>query len=378
MLRSLSDVVAPLPVAEFLRAFQAKRRLHIKATDPGRAASLLPWADLETMIALRGFADMEAMQNGMAIPPQLYQDEPDLGTFHDILGQGASLVVKQIDQHVPQLQRLAAAMERQLGFVVGVNAYLSFVKGGAFKPHWDRHDALVVQVHGAKRWTIWDATIENPVEKSQYARHDITGAPSQELELSAGDVLYIPRGEPHAAAVSGGSSVHLTFGLNSLNGLDVLRQLGEAAAEDDFVRADLPPRHVAGELADHEAELKARLHRLVDSLDVARFLADGDASRQPVRWPSLAPSEEPGDALWLTLRRQVRLPDGQGEPVIIGGTAYALSAAAIDVLRSLFERDGQRREELSAALASRHERAALADGLRELARLGFVVSERAV
>jgi hypothetical protein len=336
------------------------------------------------MIALRGFADIEAMQNGMAIPPQLYQDEPDLGAFHDMLGQGASLLVNQIDQQVPQIQRLAAAMERQLGFVVGVNAYLSFVKGGAFKPHWDRHDALVVQVHGAKRWTIWDATFENPVEMSRHAQHDITAAPAQELELSAGDVLYIPRGEPHAAAVSGGSSVHLTFSLNGLKGLDLLRQLGDAAALDDFVRADLPPRHAAGELAEHEAELNARLHRLVDALDIAGFLADGDASRPPARQPSLAPSDEPGDVLRLTLRRQIRLPDLQEaagespEPVTIGGTAYALSPAAIDILRHLFVRDGQRREELDAALYSRHARAAVVEGLRELARLGFVVSERAV
>jgi ribosomal protein L16 Arg81 hydroxylase len=382
MLRCLSDVVAPLPVAEFLRAYQEKQRLHIAGRAADRAASLLPWSDVEALIALRGFADMEAMQNGMSIPPQLYQDEPDLGAFHDMLAQGASLVFTQIDGHVPAIQQLATAIERQLGVTVGVNAYLSFSTGGAFKPHWDRHDALVLQVHGRKRWTIWDATFENPVEKSRYARHDITGAPAQEVELSAGDVLYIPRGEPHAAAVCGESSVHLTLGLNSLNGVDMLGQLAAAAAADEFLRADLPSRHAPAGLPAHEAELKARLHRLVETLDIAAFLDHGDASRAPARRPSLVPSTQPEDVLRLTLRRQVPLPEGdavrEGEPVIIGGTAYALSPAAVEILRRLFARDGQRRDELHQALSGPHQRAAVDDGLRELLRLGFLTSERAV
>lgn len=381
MFGSLSDVVAPVPLAEFLQAFRDKRRLHIPAGNHTRAASLLPWADVESLIALRGFADMEAMQNGMAIPPQLYQDEPDLGALHDMLAQGASLIIKQVDQHLPQIQRLATAIERQLGLVVGVNAYLSFSKGGAFKPHWDRHDALVVQVHGAKRWTIWDATFQNPVEKSQDAKHDITGAPSQELELAAGDVLYIPRGQPHAAAVSGGSSVHLTFGLDSLNGLDVLRQLADAAGQDDFLRADLPPRH-ANELREREAEVKARLHRLVDRLDVSAFLAEDDAHRPPARRPSLAPSDEPGDVLRLTLRREISLPESSPgetpEPVTIGGTAYALSPATLDIVGLLFARDGRRRDEVSDALAPRHGVAEITEGLRELHRLGFLTTERPI
>ena len=63
--------------------------------------------------------------------------------------------------------------------------------------------------------------------------------------------------------------------------------------------------------------------------------------------------------------------------VTIGGAAYTLSPAALDIVRRLFVRDGQRRQELSEALSSRHDRAAVADGLRELVRLGFLTSERA-
>jgi ribosomal protein L16 Arg81 hydroxylase len=43
-----------------------------------------------------------------------------------------------------------------------------------------------------------------------------------EIELAPGDVLFIPRGEPHAAAVLAGRSVHLTIGLRSETGIDFL------------------------------------------------------------------------------------------------------------------------------------------------------------
>ena len=381
MLGSLGDVVSPIPVPEFLRSFQDKRRLHIRAVDPTRAESLLRWQDIETMIAMHGFDGIEAMQNGMSIPPQLYQGEPDMSAFHDVLAQGASLVIKHIHLHLPPIQWLATAIERQMGFPVGVNAYLSFSTGGAFKPHWDRHDVLVVQVHGRKTWTVWDATFKNPIEKSQHAQHDITDAPSEQLELAPGDVLYLPRGEPHAASVSGGDSVHLTFGLDSLNGVDLLQQLNNAAGQDEFLRTDIPPQGAERRLLDYEAELKTRLHRLVDTLDVSAFLRESDANRAPVRQACLAPFEEPTDLLRLTLRRRIPLPDeanGQSQAVTIGGAAYALSPAAIDVLRLLFARDGQSRGALIEALSSRHDEPAASAAVRELSRLGFLMTDRAV
>jgi ribosomal protein L16 Arg81 hydroxylase len=382
MLSSLTDIIAPVAVSRFLQAFYEKRRLHIKTTDPARGESLLPWQDIETMISMRSYDDMQVMQSGMPLPPQLYT-AVDMGDFHDILAQGASIVMRQIQLQSPQIQWLATAIERQMGFAVGVNAYLSFSRGGAFKPHWDRHDVLVVQVHGRKTWRVWDAKIKNPIESSNSAKYEIDDAHSEELELSPGDALYIPRGEPHAASVSAGTSVHLTFGLDSLNGVDLLRQLNHAASQDEFLRSDLPPQTAEAGLRVYEAELKARLHRLVDALDIAEFLQADDANRPPIRHASLASAEQPSDMMRLTLRRHVRLPEGRSgsggsQPVTIGGVTYALSAASIDILRQLFRSDRQSRGALCAALSPVHPKSAVMSGLRELSRLGFLMTDRAV
>jgi ribosomal protein L16 Arg81 hydroxylase len=378
MLSSLTDIVSPIAVSQFLKAFHEKKRLHIKATDPARGESLLPWQEIETMISMRSFDDMHVMQNGMRLPPQLYT-AADMSDFHDILVQGASVVLPQIQLNIPQIQWLAMAIERQMGFAVGVNAYLSFARGGAFKPHWDKHDVLVVQVHGSKTWRLWEREFENPIESSNQAGYEISDAHSEELELSPGDALYIPRGEAHAASVSAGASVHLTFGLDSLNGVDVLQQLNHAAGQDEFLRADLPPQAAEAQLRDYEAELKARLHRLVDALDIAKFLKEDDANRPPIRHASLASTEEPSDILRLTLRRRVRLPDGgssESQSVTIGGAVYPLSPASIDILRQLFGNDCQSRSALSAALSPLHTKSAVTAGLRDLLRLGFLMTDR--
>ena len=219
-----------------------------------------------------------------------------------------------------------------------VNAYLSFSKGGAFKPHWDIHDVLVVQVHGNKRWRVWNAEVPHPVEMADRLNVNASVAPDQEVEMAPGDVLFIPRGEPHSAAVSTKHSVHLTIGLLSQTGINFLDHLRKEAAKDPILRMDLP-RHSSDEQSRaHEAALKHRLHQLIDAASMSQFLREGDLSRSPALQTAVAgelPQME--DILRLTLRRRIPLPDvapdGGAQPVTIGGEARRLSPASIDVLR---------------------------------------------
>lgn len=85
----------------------------------------------------------------------------------------------------------------------------------------------------------------------------------------------------------------------------MLSSLNHAAGQDEFLRADLPLQAPEARLRDYEAELKARLHRLVDALDVAEFR--------------------------------------ESQPVTIAGLAYPPSPASIDILRRIFSNDRQSR-----------------------------------
>jgi ribosomal protein L16 Arg81 hydroxylase len=97
----------------------------------------------------------KGVPDGVRIARQLYTSNEgkqfNVRAFHDLLSQGVSIVVNSVDRWVPQIGQLSAAIEREMGIYTDVNAYLSFFKGGAFKPHWDFMDVLVVQVHRAAR-----------------------------------------------------------------------------------------------------------------------------------------------------------------------------------------------------------------------------------
>jgi hypothetical protein len=240
-------------------------------------------------------------------------------------------------------------------------------------------DILVVQVHGTKRWRIWNTEVSHFVETDR-TKINTSVAPDQELELAAGDVLFIPRGAPHSAAVSAERSVHLTIGLLSETGIDFLEHLREEAAKNTLLHMDLPRHASKEESAAHEAMLKQQLHQLIDAASISQFLLRGDLARLPASQTAVAePSIAMDDILRLTLRRRVPLPDvtpeSRPQPVTIGGEARHLSPASIEVLRWLFNHDPEIVHSLYGGLRA-YGQESTETAIRELVRLGFLVVNR--
>jgi hypothetical protein len=196
--------------------------------------------------------------------------------------------------------------------------------------------------------------------------------------MAPGDVLFIPRGEPHSAAVSTKHSVHLTISLISQTGINFFRHIRKEAAKDPLLRMDLPRHSSDEESSAHEAALKHRLHQLIDAASMSQFLREGDLSRLPALQIAVVgqlPQIE--DVLRLTLRRRVPLPDvapdGGPQPVTIGGEVRRLSPASIDVLRWLFDHNPETLRGLHAGLTPRHGQDSIEGAVRELSRFGFLV-----
>jgi ribosomal protein L16 Arg81 hydroxylase len=383
MLATLADLLAPVSNPEFLEFFRARKRFHIAASHPTRAETLLPWRDIDTLLSERALDEnVKIMRDGVRIPHQMYTSNEgkqlNVRAFHELLSQGATILVAHVDRSIPQIGQLSVAIEREMGIETNVNAYLSFFKGGAFKPHWDFMDVLIVQVHGNKQWRVWNTDVPYPIELADRSKVDASVAPDQEIEMAPGDVLFIPRGEPHSAAVSTKRSVHLTIGLLSQTGIDFLGHLRKEAAKDALLRMDLP-RHSSDEQScAHEAALKQRLHDLINAASMSQFLRDGDLSRLSALQTAVAgelPQME--DILRLTLRRRVPLPDvapnGGPRPVTIGGEERRLSPASIDVLRWLFDHDPATFRALHSELTQRHGQDSTEVAIRELLQLGFLV-----
>ncbi len=364
MLATLADLLAPVSLFDFLADFRERKRLHISASDPARAETLLSWQDIDAFLSAHGLSEnVGVWRDSVLVPRQFYTSNEgkrlNVGAFHGLLAQGVSIVVDGVHLLIPQIGRLATAVEREMGVSTQVNAYLSFSKGGAFKPHWDVHDVLAVQVHGKKRWRFWKTGVPHPVKLADNVPIEATELPDQEIELAPGDVLFIPRGEPHAAAVSSACSVHLTIGLRSKTGLDFFNYVHELATQDPLLRMNLPRQVLAEQSDAHEAAIKRRLHQLIDAASMSQFLLEGDLSRSPAvqSWVSGA-LPQIDQVVRLTLRRRVPLPDPTSgdvpRSVTIGGEARRLSPTSIDVLRWLFDHDPASLRALHDGLAPRH------------------------
>lgn len=103
-----------------------------------------------------------------------------------------------------------------------VNLYLTPANAQAFEAHFDWMDGFVVQIHGAKRWKVYDTLVMQPRPDMRFkpSKSDVAalGEPLAELLLEAGDVLYVPAGFVHQAVNTPDENVttpslHLTFGM---------------------------------------------------------------------------------------------------------------------------------------------------------------------
>jgi ribosomal protein L16 Arg81 hydroxylase len=149
MLATLADVLAPISPSEFLEAFRTKKRLHVAASDPTRAETLLPWRDIDTLLSTHALDEnVRIIRDSVPVPRQFYTlnegKQLNVRAFHDLLPQGVSIVVDSVYHWIPQIGQLCTAIEREMGINTNVTAYLSFFKGGAFKPHFDTVDVLVL------------------------------------------------------------------------------------------------------------------------------------------------------------------------------------------------------------------------------------------
>ncbi|WP_073762437.1 cupin domain-containing protein, partial [Streptomyces sp. CB02923] len=172
--------------------------------------------------------------------------------LHERLADGASLVVDAIDELHAPIGALAQELEGWLRTHVQVNAYASWTSVEGFGTHWDDHDVIVVQVAGAKRWRLFGPTRTAPMYRDVAEPEAPPRDPVADLVLRPGDVLYLPRGWWHAVTADQGStSLHLTCGLGTHTGADLIRWLSDELRTSDRVRSDLPVHCSADEQSDY-------------------------------------------------------------------------------------------------------------------------------
>ena len=386
MIRDLVSLLAPTSEESFLSHFLKKKRLHVKSQDASRAALLLTWTTINRLLQSDVLPPerFRVVRSNVDLLPSMYRHRNGAqplraGALQALLPQGVSVVINGISDLVPEIGRLTDAIERRLGHRSWANAYLSFERGSALKPHWDEHDVLVLQIHGRKLWRSFGTPVSYPVAKHN-AGSDLGKAVNWEGVLGPGDVLYLPRGEVHEAAVTDADSVHVTFGIQTLSAIDFLGWIAEKASHDEIARMDLTRTAGEAALGRHEARVKERLHALVDSSSLAAYLDFEDAKRKPRPLLSigLAGNIENTTLIVPALRRRVPISvEHEDEmPVIIAGETYRLSALARRILTLLFDSGETAVAVLAAMLSRAANDSELRTTLADLSKAGLIGLEQ--
>ena len=259
---------------------------------------------------------------------------------------GATLVLQSVHRMHPPVARFCRELAAELGHATQCNAYIT--PGGehqGFDYHHDTHDVFVLQVSGRKRWIVYEPVVRLPLASQPQAGAHLVpdGAePLLDVELEAGDALYLPRGYVHAALTTDVSSVHLTVGVLSTTWYDVLTDAISLAGADEAFRGALPIqpldtlsvadflRQAATWLeqlpaADVEAVVARRLHRALP-VEPVRLLAQDAALRGLTDTTSLRPRRGVGGSVRV---------DGDSVVVTLPGRTVTLPAFAEPALRRL-------------------------------------------
>ena len=142
------------------------------------------------------------------------------GALVDSLARGATMILNGVVHHSPDLAQVAECLDVVYGTRTGMNAYLSMEGAVGFGPHWDNHDVLVIQVQGAKHWSVDRPNPDMPLRG--FTPEETSGEEVWSGSLGPGDALWIPRGFGHRTQSGPGLSVHVTCYARSLYGTDLL------------------------------------------------------------------------------------------------------------------------------------------------------------
>jgi lysine-specific demethylase/histidyl-hydroxylase NO66 len=199
-------------------------------------------------------------------------DQVDSAKVLNQFASGATIVLQGLHRMWPPLIDFVRAMVDDLGHPVQANAYITPPHSRGFDPHYDVHDVFVLQTAGHKHWSVHAPVHADPLASQPWTDHReaiarrVEDNPVIDTVLSAGDALYLPRGWVHSAQATGALSIHLTIGVATLTGMDVVRAVVDQLENVVDLRRSLPMGLDMGADPNDQNELTAMATKLIAEL----------------------------------------------------------------------------------------------------------------
>jgi len=271
-------LLRPVGVEAFFSNYWEKKHLVVRRAAPDYYRSLLTADDLEALIshsdarypAIRlakggGYFAPEVYTRNVKHGDESFEGVPDVQRISDEYRQGATVALPAIHRTWPPLALLCDALQAQLDHAVHANVYITPGNAKGFTPHYDVHEVFVLQIAGRKRWHLYEPVIPLPHRMQPFRPELFTGqAPMAEVDLDAGDLLYLPRGVLHSTTTAESFSAHVTVGISVYTWADLLKELLSSAIDDEAMRHALPPGFATQ--SELRSLLKRKMREMGDSL----------------------------------------------------------------------------------------------------------------
>ena len=344
-----AELVSPLGAPAFLAEVQGRAPRHFPG-DAERFEALFSFDEMNRLLRmwrLWSSRTCKLVLDGSDLPPEEYcvrgqtrEGEPamlvDARRLEALLARGATVVLDVMESLSPGVREVAYALQSALGGTVLCNVYCSFHAHAGFPSHYDTTDVFALHVAGSKRWRVYEGRALHPLERAGHSyawqtpehHEQAKGRVLTEVEMTPGDVLYLPRGQYHDALATSGASLHLSFGVTRATGLDFMGVLAESLPDDPAFRAELPHFDDPQAVAAHLARLGRRLAELTVDPELAAQVAGWQRERV---FRDLAPALSVPDREPRT-RVRVRRGAGiawRGGALEVGGRAVALGEAEV-------------------------------------------------
>jgi ribosomal protein L16 Arg81 hydroxylase len=307
-------LIAPIEPAHFFAEFWEKRPLVISRQSPDYYSGLCSLADVDWILSstdLR-YPAIRLVRHGPDLPTNAYTRDlrsrrfvfAGVGDTDRILleyQRGATILLQRVERSWPPLTALCGNLEQVFYHPVDANAYLTPASSQGFGVHYDTHDVFILQLAGSKHWRLYDAPLRLPLESQPFDQLDVNPGPlSQQIDLHAGDLIYLPRGTFHEALSSTCSSLHVTVAITPHRWADLIADaVAVVARQDERFRESVPLGPLrgqdAGALEDRFEELLHILSERVNLAEVLDAMTDRFiAERRPPLDGQLAQLEELG------------------------------------------------------------------------------------
>ena len=278
--KALDRLIGGIDRLAFLNEYYGKKPLYVEEPDPRRFADLFNAQKFEelflTYVATNGplrlFGKDGVLRPGDYTVSSRYQRNPsdqlyrneqghDVAKIAGLHSAGNSIQLSEVGKYSETVRSFNLAIRSLLGAHVASNAFLLPSNGNGLDPHYDCVETFLLQIEGQKRWRIFSPPVSLPLKHGPSVRPNrtnlIEGTPLEDVVLSAGQVLYIPRGFVHENNSVGVRSLHVSVMIGAPTWYHALKEmlmhgLDKLALDEPLVRENFPPTFLYNTPKDEE------------------------------------------------------------------------------------------------------------------------------